>query len=81
MKIQCPNRGKQIVDNGLGRKPLNIPIKNSCGALQAYHNVEDAATKARLQPRVYLQCFESKVVESTGYHFIPHFANSTCIVT
>ncbi len=29
--------------NGLGRKPLNIPLKNICEALQAHHSVMAAA--------------------------------------
>ena len=43
MKIQCPNCGQSVVVNGLGRKPLNIPLKNICDALQAHRSVEAAA--------------------------------------
>ncbi len=34
-----------MVVNGLGRKKLNIPLKNVCEALQACHSVELAADK------------------------------------
>jgi hypothetical protein len=29
--------------NGLGRKPLDIPVINICGALQLHRNVTEAA--------------------------------------
>ena len=43
MLVQCPNCGQQVLVNGLGRKPLNIPFKNICEALQTYHSVAAAA--------------------------------------
>ena len=43
MIVQCPNCGKPVVVNGLGRKRLNIPLKNVCEALQAHRNVVTAA--------------------------------------
>ena len=43
MKIQCPHCGKSVAVNGLGRKRLNIPLKNVCEALQVHHNIEAAA--------------------------------------
>lgn len=43
MKVQCPNCGNSVVVNGLGRKPLNIPLKNVCEALRVYHSVAAAA--------------------------------------
>jgi len=43
MIVQCPNCGKPVMVNGLGRKPLNIPLKNVCEALQAHRNVVVAA--------------------------------------
>jgi hypothetical protein len=43
MIIKCPHCGKSVVVNGLGRKPLNIPLKNVCEALQTYHSVVSAA--------------------------------------
>jgi len=43
MKVQCPNCGGSVVVNGLGRKPLNIPLKNVCEALQVHRNVKAAS--------------------------------------
>ena len=43
MIVQCPYCGEQVVVNGLGRKPLNIPLKNVCEALQVHHSVAAAA--------------------------------------
>jgi hypothetical protein len=43
MIIPCPHCGKSVVVNGLGRKPLDIPLKNVCEALQARRNVVTAA--------------------------------------
>ena len=39
MIIPCPHCGKPVTVNGLGRKPLNIPLKNICEALQLFRNV------------------------------------------
>ena len=43
MIIQCPNCGKPVVVNGLGRKRLNIPLKNVCETLRAHRSVAAAA--------------------------------------
>ena len=43
MIVLCPNCGKPVTVNGLGRKPLNIPLKYICDALQAHRSVEAAA--------------------------------------
>ena len=43
MIVQCPHCGKSVVVNGLGRKRLNITLKNVCEALQAHHNIVEAA--------------------------------------
>ncbi len=45
MIIQCPNCGKPVVVDGLGRKPLNIPLKNVCESLRSHRNVEAAASE------------------------------------
>ena len=47
MLIRCPHCGQSVVVNGLGRKPLNIPLKIICEALQAHGNV--AVTAAELK--------------------------------
>lgn len=43
MLIQCPHCGKSVVVNGLGRRRLNIPLKNICECLQSYYSVAAAA--------------------------------------
>jgi hypothetical protein len=43
MKVICPHCGNQVVVNGLGRKPLNIPLKNVLESLQVYCNVKATA--------------------------------------
>lgn len=45
MIIQCPKCREKIVVGGLGRKPLNIPLKNVYEALWAYSSVEEAANE------------------------------------
>lgn len=47
MIVQCPNCGEKVVVKGLGRKPLNIPLKNVCECLKKYHNVEGAAQELK----------------------------------
>ncbi len=43
MIVQCPNCGKSVMVNGLGRKRLNIPLKNICEALRTYRDIGTAA--------------------------------------
>ncbi len=43
MIVQCPYCGQTLTVNGLGRKRLNIPLRNICESLQAYRNVVAAA--------------------------------------
>lgn len=43
MITQCPKCGEKIVVKGLGRKPLNIPLKNVYDAIQADGSVAGAA--------------------------------------
>lgn len=45
MEVQCPNCGETVEVNGLGRKSLNIPLKNILDALQTYRSVAAAAEK------------------------------------
>ena len=47
MIVQCPNCGESVVVNGLGRKPLNITLKNVCEALQAHHSIVAAAQELK----------------------------------
>ena len=50
MIIQCPKCGEKVVVNGLGRRPLNIPLKNVCDALQAHGGVAGAAKELGCSP-------------------------------
>lgn len=43
MIVYCPNCGKSVVVNGLGRKSLNMPVTKVYDALQAQHSVTLAA--------------------------------------
>jgi len=43
MIIQCPHCGERVVVNELGRKRLDIPLKNICEALQSERCVSAAA--------------------------------------
>ncbi len=43
MIVQCPNCGESVVLKGLGRKRLNIPLKNICEALRTYRSIGTAA--------------------------------------
>ena len=45
MLVKCPHCGKSVAVNGLGRKRLNIQLKNVCECLQAHKNVADAASE------------------------------------
>jgi hypothetical protein len=43
MLIQCPKCGEKVVVSGLGRKSLNIPLKNVYECLRTYRSVKRAA--------------------------------------
>jgi hypothetical protein len=43
--VECPNCGEGVVVNGLGRKPLNVAVKNVCDALRDSTTVSGAASK------------------------------------
>lgn len=45
MIVQCPHCGKPVAVNGLGRRRLNIPLKNVCESLQRQRSVEVAASE------------------------------------
>ena len=45
MLVRCPHCGKSVVVNSLGRKRLNIPLKNVCEALQVHRNTVTAANE------------------------------------
>jgi len=50
MIVNCPHCGKSVVVNGLGRKPLNIPLKNVFESLQAYRDVTATARELGCSP-------------------------------
>lgn len=43
MIIVCPHCGKSVTVNGMGRKPLNIPVKIICDRLRAHSTVAGVA--------------------------------------
>ena len=43
MIVKCPNCGEKVVVNGLGRKSLDIPVKNVYDAIQRHGSVAGAA--------------------------------------
>jgi len=50
MIIQCPSCGQPVPVNGLGRKPLDIPLKNVLESLQAHRDVRSAAKALGCSP-------------------------------
>ena len=50
MLVECPNCKTIIVVDGLGRRRLDIPLKNVCDTLQAHKNVKTAAQQLRCSP-------------------------------
>jgi len=61
MIVQCPHCGKSVVVNGLGRKPLNIPLKNVYECLRRHCSIAEAAQE--------LGCSEAyifKVLKANG---------------
>jgi len=50
MIISCPNCGHSVMVHGLGRKPLNIPLKNVCESLQAHSSVKETAQEVDCSP-------------------------------
>jgi len=61
MIIHCPNCGQQVVVKGLGRKPLNIPLKNVYEALRTHGSVVAAAGKLGCS-----QAYIFKVLKANG---------------
>ncbi len=50
MKVQCPHCGGTVVVNGLGRKRLDIPLKNVCESLSRHCSVVAAANELSCSP-------------------------------
>ena len=45
MIIQCPKCGEKVAVNGLGRRRLNIPLKNVYECLRKHRSVGEAASE------------------------------------
>ena len=43
MIVHCPKCGEKVVVKGLGRKPLNIPLRNICECLRKYRSMARVA--------------------------------------
>ena len=43
MIVECPHCAKPVPVDGLGRKPLNIPLKNICECLRRHSSIGAAA--------------------------------------
>jgi hypothetical protein len=50
MIVICPHCGSPVPVNGLGRKPLNIPLKNVLEFLRIHRNVAAAAKELGCSP-------------------------------
>ena len=50
MKVQCPHCGQSVVVNGLGRRRLNIPLKNVSECLLKHRSVVTAANELGCSP-------------------------------
>jgi hypothetical protein len=61
MIISCPHCGTSVVVNGLGRKSLNIPLKNVYEALRRHGSVAAAAKELRCS-----QGYIFKVLKANG---------------
>ena len=59
--ITCPHCGKPVEVSGLGRKRLNIPLKNVCESLRAHRNVTAAADELNCS-----QGYIFKVLKANG---------------
>ena len=70
MKVQCPHCGKSVVVNGLGRKRLNIPLKNVFESLKAHRNVAAAANELNCS-----QAYIFKILKDNGLKLKDVIAN------
>ena len=60
MIVRCPHCGKDVVVNGLGRKPLNIPLKNVLESLRAHRSVTAAAQGLGCSPSYVFGVLKAK---------------------
>lgn len=66
MKVICPHCGKSVEVNGLGRKRLDIPVKNVYDAI-ARHSTITAAAESLGCSRGYIYLILAKY-EKEGNH-------------
>ncbi len=59
MKVRCPNCGNEISINGLGRRPLSIPLINICDSIKAQHGVRAAAQELGCSPAYIFKVLKS----------------------
>ena len=64
MLVQCPHCGKSVVVNGLGRKRLNIPLKNVCESLQVHRSVVAAANELNCSQGYIFQVLKDNGLKS-----------------
>ena len=60
MIVRCPYCGKDVAVNGLGRKPLNIPLKNVLESLQAHRGITAAAEDLGCSPSYIFGVLKAK---------------------
>lgn len=70
MIVRCPHCGEPVVVNGLGRKRLNIPLKNVCESLKAHRNLAGAANELNCS-----QGYIFKVLKDNGLKLKDIIAN------
>ncbi|MCX5998159.1 MAG: hypothetical protein NTU41_00820 [Chloroflexi bacterium] len=61
MRVRCPHCGRTVVVNGIGRKPLDMPVTIVCDALM-FHGSVLAAADALNCSRAYVY----KVLKAGG---------------
>ena len=66
MIIRCPHCGKTVAVNGLGRKPLNIPLKNVLESLQIYRGVRTAAREPGCSPSYIFGALKANGLQLEG---------------
>lgn len=62
MKVQCPNCGKSVMVNGLGRKRRELPVQNILDAYRRYPSVRAVARKLDLPPGTVWNCLKNEGV-------------------
>lgn len=61
MIVKCPHCGGEVMVNGLGRRPLNIPLTNVCESLRRHHSVSTVSQELHCS-----QAYVFKVLKANG---------------